>query len=134
MAVASFSIIPFSSQILAKWLASPPQIDRAINILKQRTDTGIEITKELVNTSIDNGFVKPFEMLSESTAKRLDDDGIAIFIFNNDSLTFWSESLDIDNVPEYSDRLVKVQNVWCTSYWIAHDSIKALTLVKVKYS
>lgn len=134
VAVASFLTIPFSSQILTKWLASPPQIERAINVLKQRTDAGIEVAKELVNASIDIGFVKPFEMLSESTAKRLDDDGIAIFIFNNDSLTFWSESLDIDHVAEYSNRLIKVQNVWCTSYWIAHDSIKALALVKVKYS
>ncbi|MDD2196535.1 MAG: ATP-binding protein [Bacteroidales bacterium] len=134
VAVASFLTIPFSSQILTKWLASPPQIDRAASVLKQRTDAGIEVAKELVNASIDKGFVEPFEMLSESTAKRLDDEGISIFIFNNDSLIFWSEALDIDRVAEYSDRLVKVQNVWCTSYWIAHDSIKALALVKVKYS
>lgn len=134
VAIASFSTIPFSSQILTKRLASPPQIDRAIDVLKQRTDESIEVAKELVNASIEEGFWKPFEMLSESTAKRLNDDGVAIFIFNNDSLAFWSENLDISDVPEYSDRLIKVQNVWCTSYWIARDSIKALVLVKVKYS
>ena len=47
VAIASFSTIPFSSQILTKRLASPPQIDRAIDVLKQRTDESIEVIGEV---------------------------------------------------------------------------------------
>ncbi len=128
-AAASFATLPFAEKIVTKRLASPPQISRAVDVLKHRTDKGIGFTKQLADALVKGKL--PFELLSQSLGKSLQNEGVAIFLFQHDSLVFWSESMDISEVPEHSDRLVKVQNVWCTSYWM--DSIKALALVKVKY-
>ena len=134
LSVGFFAIIPFSSQILTQRLANPPSIDKAIDVLKQRTGRGIEIAKLLINASLEKGDVEPFRLLSETLQQDIKDEGVAVFLYKQDSLVFWSESLDVHSVPEYSDRLVRVQNVWCTSYWIASEDVKALVLVKVKYN
>jgi two-component system, NtrC family, nitrogen regulation sensor histidine kinase NtrY len=134
IATVSFLLIPYSNVLLTKRLAKPPQVLRAQSDIKERTNIGISIAKELITISDEVGFDKAFNKLSSSTGKQLSKEGIAIFLFENNDLKFWSENIDISEVPEFSDRLVKVQNTWCISYWIASESIKGLVLVKVRYS
>lgn len=134
VSILSFAIIPYTSQILTRQLAQPPQIAKAKEVLKDRTNKGIETTKSLINEAIESGFDQVYSLLSETEWANHHKDGLAIFLFENDQLKFWSENIDINNIPEQSDRLINVQNTWCISYWIARDNIKGLLLVKVKYS
>ena len=134
LSVISFSTIPYASEILTRYLAKPPALDKAKETFKERTNLGMEATKSFINSALDNGFEEVFESLSKSEWDILQKEGLAIFLFQNDELKFWSENLDVSSVSEYSDRLVRVQNVWCISYWIARDDIKGLLLVKVRYS
>lgn len=131
-AVVSFLAIPFANKVVTNKLAKPPQIAKVVSILKQRTERGITASKQLASALVEDDGATPFELFTPSLAQRLNDDGIAVFLFRNDSLAFWSESLDVYEVPEQSNQLVKVQNVWCTSYWMAIDNVKALVLIKIK--
>lgn len=132
LAAVSFLAIPFASKIVTNQLAKPPQITKAVSVLKQRTDKGITLSRQLAHALVEDKGVTPFELFTPSMAQSLTNDGIAIFLFLNDSLAFWSESLDVYGVAEQSNQLVKVQNVWCTSYWMAADDVKALVLIKLK--
>lgn len=134
IAAVAFLLIPYSADLLTKRLAKPPQVLRAQTVIKERTNIGIDIAKDLITTSSEIGFDNAFGKLSSSVGEKLASEGIAIFLFLNDNLGFWSENIDVSQVPELSDRLVKVQNTWCISYWIASDSLKALVLVKIRYS
>lgn len=134
LSLASFITIPYTSQILTQRLASPPQISRTKDVVMERTNVGMQITKDLINEAFDNGFLSAFGLLSDSKWKTLQSEGLAIFLFKDDILEFWSENMEIGHVEELSNRLVKVQNTWCISYWIARDDIKGLLLVKLRYN
>lgn len=134
LSVLALLIIPYSSLILTKHLAKPPQLEKVREIIKGRTNIGMETTKSFITIAIENGFEDVFETLSQSHWEQLQREGLAIFLFQDDELKFWSENLDVSTVPELSDRLVRVQNAWCISYWIASDNVKGLMLVKVRYS
>ena len=122
--VTVFSLIPFSSELLTRKLATAPEIKRAKDILIQRTEIGIEQTKRLIEIALHDDMLSLFEDLSSSKGDVLLNNGLAIFLFEDDELKFWTENLDIQGVQEYSARLVKVQNTWCISYWIGMDNFK----------
>ena len=134
LSLASFITIPYTSQILTRKLATPPQISRARDVIMERTNVGMQVTKDLINEAFDNGFISAFGLLSESEWETLQDQGLAVFLFKDDVLELWSENMDIGHVEELSNKLVKVQNTWCISYWIARDEIKGLLLVKLRYN
>ncbi|MDY0200683.1 MAG: ATP-binding protein [Tenuifilaceae bacterium] len=129
-----FAIIPYSTQISTRKLATLPQINRAQEVLVKRTNTGMQATKDLINEAYDYGFESAFDLLSNSKWDELQKNGLAIFLYEDNELQFWSESMDVNLVQEFSNKLIKVQNTWCLSYWIARDNIKGLLLVKVRYS
>jgi signal transduction histidine kinase len=133
LSIASFVAVYFSNQILTTSLARPPQLSKAKDVIMDRTNFGMHTTMNLIDNAFDNGFDNVFKVLAESKWNDLQEKGLAIFLFKNDTLTFWSENIEIDHVEEYSNRLVKVQNVWCLSYWIGRENVKGLLLVKVKY-
>lgn len=94
----------------------------------------MQATKDLINEAYDYGFESAFDLLSNSKWDELQKNGLAIFLYEDNELQFWSESMDVNLVQEFSNKLIKVQNTWCLSYWIARDNIKGLLLVKVRYS
>jgi two-component system, NtrC family, nitrogen regulation sensor histidine kinase NtrY len=132
LSIAFFVSIPFVPNVITSQLARPPQLNKAKDVIKERTNNGINITKQLINVSIDEDISQAFELLSQSISSELDKDGLAVFIFKEEELVFWSQNMDIYDVPEFSDRLVLVQNTWCISYWIARDNYKGLLLVTLK--
>lgn len=134
LSAISFATIPYSTQILTRKLATLPQINRAQEVLVKRTNTGMQATKDLINEAYDYGFESAFDLLSSSKWDELQKNGLAIFLYEDNELQFWSESMDVNLVQEFSNKLIKVQNTWCLSYWIARDNIKGLLLVKVRYS
>lgn len=134
LSLVCFAIIPFSSDILARRLARPPQIAHAKNVLMQRTNIGIKATMSLIDKAHDEGFESAFGILAEGKWKDLQDEGLAIFLFKDDTLQFWSENMEVGHVQELSKKLVWVQNAWCISYWIERDNIKGLLLVKLRNS
>ncbi|PKP36904.1 MAG: hypothetical protein CVT98_06830, partial [Bacteroidetes bacterium HGW-Bacteroidetes-15] len=71
LSALSFSVIPYSPQILTKRLAKPPQIARAKEVLKDRTNMGMELTKYFINEGIEFGFDHVFGLLAESELKKL---------------------------------------------------------------
>jgi signal transduction histidine kinase len=134
LSLVSFAIIPYSSGILMRKLAKPPQISRAKDILMKRTNVGMQATMDLIDEAYDNSFESAFTLLATKKWETLQKEGLAIFIFRDDELRFWSENMEIGHVQELSNKLVWVQNTWCISYWIARDDVKGLLLVKLKYS
>lgn len=115
-------------------LAKPPQISRAKDILMKRTNVGMQATMDLIDEAYDNSFESAFTLLATKKWETLQKEGLAIFIFRDNELRFWSENMEIGHVQELSNKLVWVQNTWCISYWIARDDVKGLLLVKLKYS
>ncbi len=115
-------------------LAKPPQISRAKDILMERTNVGMQATMDLIDEAYDKSFESAFALLANKKWETLQKEGLAIFIFRDNELRFWSENMEIGHVQELSNRLVWVQNTWCISYWIARDDVKGLLLVKLKYS
>ena len=131
LSLVSFAIIPYSSGILMRKLAKPPQISRAKDILMERTNVGMQATMDLIDEAYDNSFESAFALLATKKWETLQKEGLAIFIFRDDELRFWSENMEIGHVQELSNKLVWVQNTWCISYWIARDDVQGLRLVKL---
>jgi two-component system, NtrC family, nitrogen regulation sensor histidine kinase NtrY len=134
LSITSFVVTKYSTQILTYQLASPPPISRVKHILMQRTEVGMQATMDLIDEAYDNSFESAFRLLSDSKWEILQDKGLAIFLFKDDKMHFWSENMDVNQLEEISNKLVWVQNTWCISYWIAREDIKGLLLVKLKYS
>ncbi len=134
LSLASFAVMPFASRIITSKLANPPQIARAKNVIMERTNVGIQITKDLMNETYDNGFISAFGVLKNEKWETLKEQGLAIFLFRDNTLEFWSENMEVGQVQELSNKLVKIQNTWCLTYWIAREDIKGLLLVKLRYS
>ncbi|MFP4557661.1 MAG: ATP-binding protein [Bacteroidales bacterium] len=133
-AIGLFALIPFTEDVLTSRLAQPPNLTQATEVIKERTEKGMDITKMLINESIEHGSEEAFALLNSSFYSELNKNGLAVFIFKDNNLEFWSEKRDVDHILEYSDRLVLVQNTWCISYWIARDNYKGLLLVELKYN
>lgn len=134
LSAISFATIPYSAKILTRKLARLPQIDKVQDVLIERTNIGMQATKDLINEGYDYGFESAFDLLSSTKWDELQDHGLAIFLYEDNELQFWSESMDVNLVQEYSNKLIKIQNTWCLSYWIARNNIKGLLLVKIRYS
>ena len=134
LSAISFATIPYAPNILTRKLARLPQINKVQEVLVNRTDIGMQATKDLINEAYDYGFESAFDLLANSKWDELQKHGLAIFLYEDNELLFWSESMDVNQVQEYSNKLIKIQNTWCLSYWIARDNIKGLLLVKVRYN
>lgn len=134
LAISIFALIPFTEDILTRRLAQPPNLNQAKEVIKERTEKGMEITKKLISESIEQGPSQAFELLNSSFYDELNENGLSVFIFKDNNLELWSDKKDVNHVLEYSDRLVLVQNTWCISYWIARDDYKGLLLLELKYS
>ncbi len=130
----SFTLIRFTPTLVTKRLAIPPPVKKTQSILIDRTKKGLEYTATLMEEALEVGFPKTFDKLNKSFGAQLKDEGLAIFLFQNEDLIFWSENMDISTIPQESAKLVFAQNVWCISYWLSGENIKGLLLVKVKYN
>lgn len=129
----SFTLLNYVPSIVTSRLATPPPIQEAQSILLKRSTKGLEITTSLMEDLLEHGAAKPFERLNSGLRKELNDKGLAIFLFCDNDLVFWSDNIDVKTLREESARLVFVQNVWCISYWLSGENLKGLLLVKVKY-
>ena len=133
VSIALYSVIPYSKDLITKKLARPPEIIKAREVLLKRSEQGIEIVKGLIDTAITNGGRSLFHSFSLAKAEEYRNNGLAFFIFENENLRFWSENFDIASIPELSGNLVKVQNTWSISYWVAKEHYKGLLLVSIKH-
>jgi len=134
ISLLSFSLIRFAPTLTTKRLAKPPYVNKAQSILRERTKKGLETTAVLMEQYLKaKNTEQLFDTLTTNLNSKLERDGLAIFLFENDELIFWSENLDISSIPEESTKLVFAQNAWCLSYWLSGEGIKGLVLVKVKY-
>jgi len=134
ISLLSFSLIRFTPALVTKKLATPPRVKKTQTILIDRTKKGLDHTAKLMEEALEMGFPKTFDNLNKNLGDKLKDEGLAIFLFRDDELIFWSENLDISTIPQESAKLVFAQNVWCISYWLSGENIKGLLLIKVKYN
>jgi len=131
--LASFVILRFVPDIVTQKLSVPPPLTKAQSVLLERSKVGLDYMSTMMEESLNGDLNHSFSELKENLAKDLDEKGLAIFLFRDGELFFWSENIDISSVKEESVKLIFVQNTWCISYWLSGENLKGLLLVKVKY-
>ena len=133
ISLASFVLLGFVPDIVTRKLSVPPPLTDVQTILAERTKYGLDQTSAFMEQALEGKLNQSFAGLSTTVGKELNEQGLAIFIFQDDELSFWTENIDVSSVPEESVKLVFVQNTWCISYWLSGENVKGLLLVKVKY-
>jgi signal transduction histidine kinase len=133
VSLASFTLLFFVPSLVTYRLSTAPPINKAQKILIERSKIGLELTSDLMEVTLKSDSKGAFTQLTKGFGKVLQNDGLAVFLFRNNEMIFWSENYNVVNIPEESGKLVFVQNVWCITYWLAGEDLKGLLLVKVKY-
>lgn len=134
LSAVCFALLGFVPSYVQYKLNRPPDLERALNVITQRFDRAYMIANSLIDSAAKHDFPYLFNKLSGDLGQMLSDEGIVIFLFQDDELRFWSENFEVPPVSRTPfPSIVLASNTWCVSYSIHHKGVEALILVKFKH-
>ena len=99
ISLASFVLLGFVPDIVTRKLSVPPPLTDVQTILAERTKYGLDQTSAFMEQALEGKLNQSFAGLSTTVGKELNEQGLAIFIFQDDELSFWTENIDVSSVP-----------------------------------
>ncbi|MHC1704373.1 MAG: ATP-binding protein [Tenuifilaceae bacterium] len=100
------------------------------DLLKAR-EYAFKIQNKYSNHNIDEIYKFYYSNISKTVAEK----EISLFMFFDEELIFWNNSIDVNEIlyDTTSYKLVQIQNTWYVSQWIHDDNLRSLALVLLKH-
>jgi hypothetical protein len=135
-ALCFFLLSEYSFDITKSLFDPESNFKRIEKTLQKDLNDAESYSQIILNKSKKNGIDEVFRNYSDSLGKVLSKKEISIFLFRNDRLVFWSQSLDLTNVKETTSRyfIATIQNAWYVGQWNVSKSDKTFTLLLLKHN
>ncbi len=134
-ALGFFILSVYSSAITSIFFESEPNFKRIENKIQGDLNESEVYARLFLEKSNKFGISKVFKIYSDSLSSTLTKKNISILLFRNNNLVFWSNSIDLHNLPNNTSKyfLCNIQNTWYIGQWLATKSDKVLALLLLKH-